>query len=246
MVDIGKKTYSCRFWQLTELPYRHACAALAYQNRRPEEHAHNYISMGHIIAHISLLSILFQVKNTSNMLIYLLLYKKQIGRPKLKRDKKNNGPKDPNPDSHRASRKYGPITCKYCLKTGHNSRSYPKKNEATARSAGGKSSTQQPSTDGTAVDDEEEVARLEEIFWEETMEAVEEAEAVVAQLPEVHLETPTVPQPVLDPVMPPSVRPLNAKRPPKKKKLKRPPPTIQQPLYAQSLPKSQHQMYNHQ
>ncbi|KAL4328659.1 hypothetical protein AHAS_Ahas13G0222200 [Arachis hypogaea] len=46
MVDIGKRTCSCRFWQLTGLPCRHACAALAYQNRRPEEHAHNWLSMG--------------------------------------------------------------------------------------------------------------------------------------------------------------------------------------------------------
>ncbi|XP_025664461.1 uncharacterized protein [Arachis hypogaea] len=40
-VDLGKKTCSCRFWQLNDLPCRHACAALAYQNRRPEEYANN-------------------------------------------------------------------------------------------------------------------------------------------------------------------------------------------------------------
>ncbi|XP_015947622.1 extensin-like [Arachis duranensis] len=62
------------------------------------------------------------------------VYKKQIGRPKLKRDKKNDAPKEPTPDSHRAPRKCGPITCKYCLKTGHNSRSCSKKKEAMAGS----------------------------------------------------------------------------------------------------------------
>ncbi|XP_057730652.1 uncharacterized protein LOC130945987 [Arachis stenosperma] len=36
-VDLGKGTCSCRVWQLTGLPCRHVCAALAYQNRRPEE-----------------------------------------------------------------------------------------------------------------------------------------------------------------------------------------------------------------
>ncbi|XP_020967348.1 uncharacterized protein LOC110266726 [Arachis ipaensis] len=45
-VDLGKATCSCRLWQLTGLPCRHACAALAYQNRRPEEYAHNWLTMG--------------------------------------------------------------------------------------------------------------------------------------------------------------------------------------------------------
>ncbi|RYR58715.1 hypothetical protein Ahy_A05g024602 [Arachis hypogaea] len=139
------------------------------------------------------------------------IYKKHIGRPNLKRDKKNDPPKEPTPDPHRAPRKYGPITCKYCLKTGHNSRSCSKKKEAMAGSArsglshiepgftlpthtpsaGGQSSSQHPA----AEDDEEE-------------------------------ETTLVPQPVPNPVRSPSTRPPTAKRPPKKKKnLRRPPPT---------------------
>ncbi|KAL4373318.1 hypothetical protein AHAS_Ahas05G0069800 [Arachis hypogaea] len=46
MVDIEKRTCSCRFWQLIGLPCRHACAVFTYQNRRPEEYAHNWLSMG--------------------------------------------------------------------------------------------------------------------------------------------------------------------------------------------------------
>ncbi|RYR54446.1 hypothetical protein Ahy_A06g029728 [Arachis hypogaea] len=41
-----KKTCSCRMWQLTNLPCRHACAAIAYQNQRPEAYAHNWLTMG--------------------------------------------------------------------------------------------------------------------------------------------------------------------------------------------------------
>ncbi|RYR02116.1 hypothetical protein Ahy_B06g080945 [Arachis hypogaea] len=154
------------------------------------------------------------------------VYKKQIGRPKLKRDKKNDAPKEPTPDPHRAPRKYGPITCRYCLKTGHNSRSCSKKKEAMAGSAGGQSSSQHP----TAEDDEEEAARLEEMFWEETLEAVE---AAVSQPPP---ETTPVSQPVPNTVRSSSTRSPTAKKPPKKKKnLRRPPPTTQQPQSAPAI-----------
>ncbi|RYQ82096.1 hypothetical protein Ahy_B10g100679 [Arachis hypogaea] len=243
MVDLGKMTCSCRFWQLTGLPCRHACAALAYQNRRPEEHAHNWLSMG---AYNSTYQFVIQPVPSQEYwehvdLPYVLppVYKKHIGRPKSKRDKRNDAPKEPTPNPHRAPRKYGLITCKYCLKTGHNSRSCSKKKEAMARSAGGQSASQHP----PAADDEEEAARLEEIFWEETLEAVEAAEAAATQPPPVtlliyfaipfyklqvlcHYVTHTF----LSEQETTPVRPPTAKRPPKKKKnVRRPPPTSQQP-----------------
>ncbi|RYR47026.1 hypothetical protein Ahy_A07g032930 [Arachis hypogaea] len=127
------------------------------------------------------------------------IYKKQIGRPKLKRDKKNDRPKESTPNLHRAPKKYGPIICKYCLKTRHNSRSCSKKNETMAGSAGEQTSSQHPSTGGAT-------------------------------------ETPPVSQPVPDPVMPLSVRPPTIKKLSKKRKnLKRPPPTTQQPPCAQTI-----------
>ncbi|RYQ91607.1 hypothetical protein Ahy_B09g097565 [Arachis hypogaea] len=167
------------------------------------------------------------------------VYKKQIGRPKSKRDKKNDAPKAPTPYPHRASRKYGPITCKYCLKTGHNSRSCSKKKEAMAGSAGGQTSSQQPAVE----DDEEEAARLEEMFWEETLEAVEAAEAAATQpLPISLLIYFAIPLYKLQCIChyvthmfvseqeTTPVRPPIAKRPPKKRKnVRRPPPTTQQP-----------------
>ncbi|KAL4286331.1 hypothetical protein AHAS_Ahas19G0075500 [Arachis hypogaea] len=103
MVDIGKRTCSCRFWQLTGLPCRHACAALAYQNRRPEEHAHNWLSME---AYYSTYQFVIQPVPSQEYWQHVDLppilppvYKKQIGRPKLKRDKKNDAPKEPTPES---------------------------------------------------------------------------------------------------------------------------------------------------
>ncbi|XP_016192387.1 extensin-like [Arachis ipaensis] len=119
-----------------------------------------------------------------------------------------------------------------------------------AGSAGGQSTSQHP----PAADDEKEAARLEEMFWEETLKAVEAAEATATQPPAckstdvfcnpilqvlfhyvTHMclseqETTPVRQLIPNPVMSPSLRPPTTKRPPKKKKnLRRPPPTSQQP-----------------
>ncbi|MED6126827.1 hypothetical protein PIB30_116841 [Stylosanthes scabra] len=44
-VDLGNQECTCRFWQLTGLPCRHACAALAHRGRRPEEQIHNWLGM---------------------------------------------------------------------------------------------------------------------------------------------------------------------------------------------------------
>ncbi|RYR65486.1 hypothetical protein Ahy_A03g011415 [Arachis hypogaea] len=140
-----------------------------------------------------------------------------------KGQKKNDAPKEPTPDPHRAPRKYGPITCKYCLKTGHNSRSCSKKKEAMAGSAGEQSASQHP----PAADDKVEAARLEETFWKETLEAIEVAEAAATQPPP---ETTPVRQPIPNPAMSPPIRPPTTIMPPKKKKnVRRPPPTSQQP-----------------
>ncbi|RYR20669.1 hypothetical protein Ahy_B03g065874 [Arachis hypogaea] len=44
-VDLDKGTCSCRVWQLIDLPCRYVCAALAYHSRRPEDFAHNWLTM---------------------------------------------------------------------------------------------------------------------------------------------------------------------------------------------------------
>ncbi|XP_025647251.1 uncharacterized protein [Arachis hypogaea] len=44
-VDLGNQKCTCRFWQLTGLPCRHACAALALRGRRPKDQIHNWLGM---------------------------------------------------------------------------------------------------------------------------------------------------------------------------------------------------------
>ncbi|XP_072073995.1 uncharacterized protein [Arachis hypogaea] len=44
-VDLKNQRCTCRFWQLTGLPCRHACAALSLRSRRPEDQIHNWLKM---------------------------------------------------------------------------------------------------------------------------------------------------------------------------------------------------------
>ncbi|XP_058769641.1 uncharacterized protein LOC131643444 [Vicia villosa] len=44
VVDVGKRTCSCRFWDLVGIPCRHACAALAYRQFKPGDYVDNWYS----------------------------------------------------------------------------------------------------------------------------------------------------------------------------------------------------------
>ncbi|XP_058753901.1 uncharacterized protein LOC131627090 [Vicia villosa] len=44
VVDVGKRTCSCGFWDLVGILCRHACAALAYRQQKPEEYVDDYYS----------------------------------------------------------------------------------------------------------------------------------------------------------------------------------------------------------
>ncbi|XP_057730832.1 uncharacterized protein LOC130946174 [Arachis stenosperma] len=133
-VDLGKGTYSCRLWQITGLPCRHACAALANQNRRPEEYVHNWLTMGAYNAAYQ------------TFMRPVPSQEKPIRRPTTKRDKRNDDPKEKS-DPHRTTRRIGTIIYKYCLQAGHNKRSCKKRKEAMGE---GSSAPQAP------VDDEDE------------------------------------------------------------------------------------------
>ncbi|XP_072090669.1 uncharacterized protein [Arachis hypogaea] len=166
-VDLGKGTCSYRLWQITGLPCRHACAALAYQNRRPEEYAHNWLTMGAYNAayQTSMRPVPSQEyleHDVDTLPILPPRYRKPIGRPTLKRDKRNDGPKEKS-DPHRTTRRIGTIICIYCLQAGHNKRSCKKRKEA----AGEGSSIPQAQTD---AEDEDMMA---EMYYEETLESAE-------------------------------------------------------------------------
>ncbi|RYQ87845.1 hypothetical protein Ahy_B09g095386 isoform B [Arachis hypogaea] len=89
-------------------------------------------------------------------------YRKPIGQPTLKRDKRNDGPKEKS-DHHRTTRRIGTIICKYCLQAGHNKRSCKKWKEAMGE---GSSAPQPPAND----EDEDMLAKM---YYEETLEAAE-------------------------------------------------------------------------
>ncbi|XP_015949819.1 uncharacterized protein LOC107474693 [Arachis duranensis] len=44
-VDLGKRSCTCDFWQLSGIPCVHACAALARAGRRPDEFCHSWLTM---------------------------------------------------------------------------------------------------------------------------------------------------------------------------------------------------------
>ncbi|RYR05177.1 hypothetical protein Ahy_B06g085053 [Arachis hypogaea] len=97
-------------------------------------------------------------------------YKKPIGRPSLKRDKRNDAPKDKS-DPHRTKRRIGTIVCKYCLQAGHNNRSCNKRKEVMGEAS---AAPQVPASD-------EDEDMLAEMYYEETLEAAK-AEAAATEV----------------------------------------------------------------
>ncbi|RYR37696.1 hypothetical protein Ahy_A09g042571 [Arachis hypogaea] len=141
-------------------------------------------------------------------------YKKPIGRPSLKRDKRNDGPTEI-PDPHRTKRKYGTIICKYCLQPGQNKRSCKKRKEAMASGSGA------PQEHVNAGDEDPDV--LAEMYWEKTLEATN-AEAAAAGTSEG--SGLAAPQAAIETQPNPPPNPTIIKKPAKRRSVKRPPPTV--------------------
>ncbi|RYR73465.1 hypothetical protein Ahy_A02g007816 isoform B [Arachis hypogaea] len=118
-VDLGNYTCSSRLWQLTVIPYKHACAALTHQNRRAKDVSHTWLTISAYNATYQFLVQLVPSQEYWQQLdtipIFLPHYKRPIGWPTKKRDTTRDAPKV-NPDPYRTKRKYGQIKCKYCLK----------------------------------------------------------------------------------------------------------------------------------
>ncbi|RYR06955.1 hypothetical protein Ahy_B05g074272 [Arachis hypogaea] len=204
------------------LPCRHACAALAYQNRRPEEYAHNWLTMGAYNAAYQITmrpvpSQEYWEHNVDTLPILPPRYRKPIGRPTLKRDKRNDGPKEKS-DPHRTSRRIGTIICKYCLQAGHNKRSCKKRKEAAGE---GSSAPQAP------ADDEDEDL-LAEMYYEKTLESAQaEQEATEERNEYARTNTQQQHHPMPPPpTAQPQPQPTNAitRKQVKRRSVKRPPP----------------------
>ncbi|RYR24853.1 hypothetical protein Ahy_B02g058403 [Arachis hypogaea] len=133
-------------------------------------------------------------------------YRKPIGRPTLKRDKRNDGPKEKS-DPHRTSRRIGTIICKYCLQAGHNKRSCKKRKEAVGE---GSSAPQAP------ADDEDEDL-LAEMYYDETLESAQAEQEATEERNESARTNTQQPQPTN----------ATTRKQVKRRSVKRPPPTGQ-------------------
>ncbi|MED6162674.1 hypothetical protein PIB30_072790 [Stylosanthes scabra] len=160
--------------------------------------------------------------------LFRLFKRKPIGRPTLKRNTSRDGPRI-NPDLHKAKRRYGPITCKYCFKTRHNSRGCDKKKEAMGRGDAGTSGArvqgQETNPEGRRADLDEDATREQEVFREETLE-----EALLVQSRMRYMEAEDTSAPLPTAPQPTQVRPPRPKKKAPKKNLKRPPPLHPSPL----------------
>ncbi|RYR63862.1 hypothetical protein Ahy_A04g021613 [Arachis hypogaea] len=199
-VNLVKGTCSCRLWQITGLPCRHACAALAYQNRRPEEYAHNWLTMGayNVAYQTSMRPVPSQEyweHDVDTLPILPPRYRKPIGRPTLKRDKRNDGPKEKS-DPHRTRGGLGLLSASIA------SRSCTKRKEAAGE---GSSAPQAP------ADDEDENL-LAEMYYEETLESAQaEQEATEEGNESARTNTQEQPHPMPPPpTAQPQPQPTNA------------------------------------
>ncbi|XLU93007.1 hypothetical protein S245_007359, partial [Arachis hypogaea] len=134
--------------------------------------------------------------------------------------------------------------------TGHNSRGCDKKKEAMASGGAASGSGRQHQgpavrSEGMGVDDhDEDAAREQEMYWEETLEAAD-AEASASDSPSVNVDDLNCVNPSEEPMAarpPPSnsstayvpprpiIKPTMSKRPIRRRNIKRPPPSQPSPL----------------
>lgn len=143
-VDLLAQTCTCRFWQLSGMPCKHACAAIGWKNMRPEDHCHAWLTMG---AYRSTYEFAIQPTNGPNYweeTPYLRpippKLKRKAGRPKKnrRRDSTEAPPSGTAPSGAtrsaqagnaqaggrrtRIRRAFGEIRCSRCGLYGHNTR----------------------------------------------------------------------------------------------------------------------------
>ncbi|XP_057756399.1 uncharacterized protein LOC130975657 [Arachis stenosperma] len=122
VVDLGKHTCTCRFWQLTRMPCMHAISAIQDKNsKRTEEYCHELLTME-------------ATRSVGENILTCPCptppIKPKPGRPTKKR-RKDKG-EQPIGSSTKMKRKYNPIRCMFCGEVGHNKRSCAKKKKEDA------------------------------------------------------------------------------------------------------------------
>jgi hypothetical protein len=126
-VDVNLETYtcSCRAWQLTGMPCRHAISAIALKNAHPENYVHAWLTMG---AYKSTYE--YYVKPTESQQYWVQSNYAKLNPPKVPNRKAGRPKKNRRKDSveepvagSKLKRKYPPIICTRCGLENHNTRS---------------------------------------------------------------------------------------------------------------------------
>lgn len=127
VVDLEEKSCACRKYDLTGLPCYHACACIQWKNLRLVDYIHKtYTKDMYLATYDHTLEPInsehyWEKTNLPGPLPPVI--KVQPGRPKKKRDSRNDAPADPT----KLRRQNTNVFCRYCKEKGHNSRTCPAK-----------------------------------------------------------------------------------------------------------------------
>ncbi|XP_057811798.1 uncharacterized protein LOC131026039 [Salvia miltiorrhiza] len=136
VVQLGEKHCSCRQWDISGIPCKHAIAALHFMNEEPTEYVHECYSVEkYLKAYAYGLEPINGEKMWPKGVGYPVqppLIRAMPGRPKKKR-RRDVDERDPN-NNTRLKRIGIRMTCQNCLQVGHNARSC--KNEKVVREEG--------------------------------------------------------------------------------------------------------------
>lgn len=127
VVDLNNRTCACRRWQLTGIPCHHAVSCIYFQKQNPEDYIHACYEREKFIG---LYSNLLEPVNgeefweaTNQQSILPPVIKVAPGRPKKKRDRKNDVVETRENDPTMLKRKGTTLSCAWCKEYGHNVRS---------------------------------------------------------------------------------------------------------------------------
>lgn len=122
IVDIGKRTCTCGFWELVGIPCRHAVAAMGKRSRKPEDYVDDcYSKETYEICYSFNVSAINGQDMWPNVEVEDMLpptYKKGPGRPKKLRRREPD-----EPDARKYKRQNSKYRCTKCNQLGHNNRS---------------------------------------------------------------------------------------------------------------------------
>ncbi|XP_059669284.1 uncharacterized protein LOC132314433 [Cornus florida] len=135
VVNLNLRTCSCRAWQISGIPYRHAAGAISWNRQDPEHFCDPcYSKDTNLLAHSGMIHPLMDEKmwpKTPSIDLYPPKPRRLPGRPRKNRRREQG---EPAPAStSEVPKRSSVVTCKYCLQTGHNRRTYQRAQTARER-----------------------------------------------------------------------------------------------------------------